>query len=720
MRLRLHHKLSLLIVTLLVAVVGFLATFLSSRQIDTMTAALHRKVATYGSVMAEGARSAVAFSDRETAREVLAPITEDHEVASVALYGSDGQPLFQHGTLELAIANDTRARIVDTSSRVAAVAPVVSLEGPRGVLVIELSTESLAEARRRVTMLALGMGAAAVTSGLLVAWLLSRRLARRLRTITDAAAALANGDLDQPPIGDRGSDEINVLATAFEMMLARIKRLLDRVKSMARQEQERLEALVAERTEALDRRNAEMQLVFDHVDQGLLIVNANGKVVGERSAAVERYLGPIPASTDFVEYVRQFAPVWADWVDLQWEGLRDGSMPVDICLAQLPSAIELEGRHLELAYKSLVGSRGEPRVLIVVTDVTARVERDRAERDERETSSLLSRLMHGRAGFLAFYRETSEYIAELGDSTLDDVALRRTVHTLKGICATSGVQSISELCHALETAIEDGDADTCAKLGARILERWHLLAEKIGPLVDVTANRVEVLDEDTQRFEAAVAHDATRSELIDLVRSWRQERVHAHLTRLADDAHVLADRLGKGPIEVHVDADPTLRLSHLDGSSFWSGFVHALRNTVDHGIETPEERAERGKPHTAALYLRAHQHLDRITIEIEDRGRGIDWERVAEVARDRGLPTRSADDLVDALFADGISTRTEVSATSGRGIGLAALRHACEQTGGKVRVRSVLGHGTTFAFEWLQPMHVMSHTPEAATPIAVA
>jgi len=88
--LTISHKLIGLIVGLMVAVVGLLALYLSSQQVDAMSAALRTKAATYGSVMSSQAASAVAFSDRETAREVLHSIDVDADVASVVLYGVGG------------------------------------------------------------------------------------------------------------------------------------------------------------------------------------------------------------------------------------------------------------------------------------------------------------------------------------------------------------------------------------------------------------------------------------------------------------------------------------------------------------------------------------------------------------------------------------------------------------------------------------------------------
>jgi len=675
------HKLVALIVGLTTMVVVGLALYLSSQQIEAMTAALRNKAKTYGVVMAMQTTSAVAFSDRETAREVLESIDADADVSSVALYDAAGAELYSSGAVTCGVTGTTRVtgpRTIETATRIATVNPVVSLEGPRGVLVIELATDSLRAARSHVRRLALITGLIAIAAGALAAWWIARRLAGRLRAIANVASAVAAGDLNQRPVEDARRDEIGTLAAAFNAMLTQ----------------------VAQRTAQLNQRTAEMQLVFDQVDQGLFMVGLDGKLASERSAAVERLLGPVPPSGMLEDYVRSFAPDAAEWFALQWEMLRDGVLPPELCLAQLPARFEVAQRHLELAYK-LTDSAGEPRVLHVISDVTAQVHRRRAERDEREIASVVSRMLRGRIGFLAFHAEASQYVATIATGPRDHAVFRRAVHTLKGLAALEGIDSIAEHCHALETALAEGDELAALAAGRSIAGRWQLVTDKIAPLVAAVSARVELVPEDLARIEAAVQRGASADELLAIVDSWRHERIAPRLHRFADDAGVLATRLGKGPVEVEVDVDEGLRLPGERWGEFWAAFVHAIRNAIDHGLETAEERAAAGKPSVARLVLRAHRHGDEIAIEIADDGRGVDWSKVAELAVRRGLPSASHADLVEALFHDGFTTREHATEVSGRGIGLSALRHACVATGGQATIVSRAGAGTVLGFRWV-------------------
>ena len=130
--------------------------------------------------------------------------------------------------------------------------------------------------------------------------------------------------------------------------------------------------------------------------------------------------------------------------------------------------------------------------------------------------------------------------------------------------------------------------------------------------------------------------------------------------------------------------------------------AHLVRNGVDHGIETPEERVAAGKPAVGTLRMRAFHEGGRVNIEISDDGAGIDVDRVKAKAVERGLLSieraraMAAHDAYLLLFMPGFSTAKSVTNISGRGVGLDVVRTNVERIGGTVDVDSRLGRGTTF------------------------
>ena len=128
--------------------------------------------------------------------------------------------------------------------------------------------------------------------------------------------------------------------------------------------------------------------------------------------------------------------------------------------------------------------------------------------------------------------------------------------------------------------------------------------------------------------------------------------------------------------------------------------THMLRNAIDHGLETPEDRVAAGKTAEGTVRLAALHRSGRIVIEISDDGRGINRERVKKIAIDKGLITPDAaltDEQIDNLiFLPGFSTAAVVSDISGRGVGMDVVKRSIQALGGRISISSVPGKGSTF------------------------
>ena len=130
--------------------------------------------------------------------------------------------------------------------------------------------------------------------------------------------------------------------------------------------------------------------------------------------------------------------------------------------------------------------------------------------------------------------------------------------------------------------------------------------------------------------------------------------------------------------------------------------MHLLRNSADHGLETPDVRRERGKPETGSIFLNAYQEGNNVIIEVGDDGNGIDVEAVRRKIIERNfIPEEQAlqmndKEVIDVLFDPGFSMAKKVTDISGRGVGLDVVKSNIEQLGGDVEVKTKLGEGSTF------------------------
>src|SRR6185437_13052594 len=166
------------------------------------------------------------------------------------------------------------------------------------------------------------------------------------------------------------------------------------------------------------------------------------------------------------------------------------------------------------------------------------------------------------------------------------------------------------------------------------------------------------------------------------------------LVRLARD---LAQRAGK-----HVDCRVEGEMTELDRNMVElvaDPLMHMVRNAIDHGIETPDERTAAGKPAAGCLTLAATQVNGQVVIELRDDGRGLQRDRILQRAEARGV-VRPGDqlgdaDVLDLIFAPGLSTADQVTDVSGRGVGMDVVRRNIQALHGRVDVQSVAGEGTT-------------------------
>jgi two-component system sensor histidine kinase and response regulator WspE len=234
-----------------------------------------------------------------------------------------------------------------------------------------------------------------------------------------------------------------------------------------------------------------------------------------------------------------------------------------------------------------------------------------------------------------------------------------------------------------EAILENGDP--------RLLELVRLFDERARPL-PATLQRAIL---DAEHYERQATGVATR--LVDEVRALHMGRFGDGLHGLPRMVRDLARSLGK---EVHLDlsgADTLVDRAVL--VRLEAPLSQLLRNAVDHGMETPAERASAGKPRAGTIRLAAHHRGGMLAIEVSDDGRGVDTERVrgAAVAR-RLVPAAVAQSLSEAelmefLFLPGFSLKEDANEISGRGVGLDVVHEMVQAQNGTVRVESTPGTG---------------------------
>ena len=462
-----------------------------------------------------------------------------------------------------------------------------------------------------------------------------------------------------------------------------------------------LEMVVQARTEQLHERNRHMRLVLDTVNQGFLTIDRALVMSAEKSAVLGEWFGPAHAQQTFTAYLREHDAEFVQRFEVAWEQVIADVLPLALTIDQLPQRFMVVGQHFRAHYTPIEQAGVLTQVLVSISDISAELDRERLEFEQRDVLQIVARVSSDKAGVLEFVREASELVKEIVSTSLTDaLVLQRLLHTLKGNALLFGVQTVADVCHELESRVQELGQVLELHERQALHVTWMKLCTNIDVLLGSSeAGRIEIDDAEYEALLRAVLRAESSESLAERIRAWKLEPSARRLNRVAEQAQDIARRLRKNTLLVRVE-DHALRLDPRAWASFWSAFVHVIRNAVDHGIESPEERLASGKPAAGNLALVTRLEQSELVIQIEDDGRGIDWQSVALRAQRVGLPFQTEDDLVEALFADGVSTRNDVSEYSGRGIGMGVVREACRARSGRICVSSQRGRGTRMEFRF--------------------
>jgi two-component system chemotaxis sensor kinase CheA len=597
--------------------------------------------------------------------------------------------------------------------------PVVSEEGEAlGTIRYGLSTarmhEALARAKHesesrlwRSVLLMVALVSAVTGVGLVLSRAQAVNITKPIGELTRAAEALAGGDRSAR-VKIASNDELALLGSSFNRMVDELANSYRELEQMNRTLEQKVEARTAE----LALKNRDMRLVLDNVDQGFINLSPHGVMAGERSAVVAQWFGASDQTQPFWDYVAHFSRSFAVAFRLAWSQIDDGFLPLEVCLSQLPSQLTQANRTWSFRYLPFNRDGELEGVLMVIADVTDRLAREREEAEHGELMQGFKKLMLDRSGFTSFLQDATAMVNQIvsPSATADIQALKRTLHTLKGNAGVMGLTVVAQLCHALETQLAE-EASMTQRTLAELRSRWTAITAHITTFIGASDQRmIEVPEVEYAALISRLSTTDRQSEVLRQLLSWQLEPAHKPLSRLGDQARSLARRLGKGELELDVGGQD-VRLDPQQWAPFFNELVHVVRNAVDHGLEQSGERLALGKPANGTLVLRARIEGDTLTFEITDDGRGIDWAAIADRAKELGLPHGNHAELLQALCADGLTTRGSASELSGRGVGMASFHQRVKQLQGRLEVRSAKGVGTSWFVRFRWPLKLVGAQP---------
>jgi two-component system chemotaxis sensor kinase CheA len=301
-------------------------------------------------------------------------------------------------------------------------------------------------------------------------------------------------------------------------------------------------------------------------------------------------------------------------------------------------------------------------------------------------------------------------LVEAGETTKDAVEIARMEQDLGdqrpigSILVEHGQTTPTAVDNALETqSAHRSVVESSVRVDVELLDS---LMRMVGELVLARNQLVSRLDDTTDASkDSSLARSAQRlslvtSELQEQVMKTRMQPVDAVWSKMPRVVRDLAKTCGR---QVRLEMEG--RETELDRSvleAIKDPLTHLVRNAVDHGIEVPEVRKAAGKPSEGVLRLRAYHEAGQVHLEIIDDGAGIDPQKIAAKAVERGLvaqtqlATMTQREITNMIFLPGFSLAPKITNVSGRGVGMDVVKTRIEAIGGSVDVTSRIGKGSTF------------------------
>jgi two-component system chemotaxis sensor kinase CheA len=533
-----------------------------------------------------------------------------------------------------------------------------------------------------------------------------------LTNILNATEAVRKGDLTGR-ISINSEDEIGVLSTNFNHMMEDLKSSREQVENYAKN----LEGMVAERTQELNSANGTISAMINSLGQGFMVVEPGGKINPIYSKACEYLIEAVPSG----KLVWDIIPHAGKEPEKLWSALFMETLPFEDLVGLCPTTFKhSQDRHITLNYNAIKGADDTVESIVVVaTDRTSEVQAMQAAERERNYANMVVRISKNKKQFAVFTKLSkdllSETLSEGQKENPDYDLLFRLVHTIKGGSASFSIMSVKDLAHSTESylyGLKRGECEdpaaALAKVRAQSVEMTEafeaFLSENRNLIgTDSGADSVQIPMVKLKNFSdklAALPEGASWQATFE--EEFILEPIKNGFSHFDDMVEPVKERLGKEVNSISfVNGDIKVKAENY--TDLIGSMIHAIRNALDHGLESPDDREATGKPRAGNLTFEfvkeKVEKKDWLTIKFSDDGRGIDPARIREklvkLGREEEANKLSDDETIQMVFDAGFSTKDEVTETSGRGVGLDAIAYEAGKLGGFARIFTRLGEGTT-------------------------
>ncbi len=540
----------------------------------------------------------------------------------------------------------------------------------------------------------------------------------------DLALGVLNlsGNVDVVTFEDSDREFAETLA---RQLVTTIKNI--RMRKTIEEQNRTLEAKVKERTAELAQKNNDMQGMLHNMRQGLFTVVDGGQIHPEYSAFLESVFETKHiAGRNVVDLLFTHAKVGSNEVDQNLVAIEsligEDAMMFDFNAHLLAREYECEingkKKVLSLDWNAIVDENAINKLMVTVRDVTLLKELEHEAANQKRELFVIGQLIkipekkyidfnQAAQSFVAENRKLIESTTEKDDEVL--AALFRNMHTIKGNARTYGFIHLTDIVHDVETTYSDmRKSDDVAwdqalllselnQVEASLNEYYHVHHEVLGrsdtgatsetALSEEIIEKIQSCIEKIQEEFPAIAEKEYLQPIqlaVDQVTTCSLDEAVADIVGSLPS---IASELGKAQPIVEIQAEG-VRICNPRRELIGNVFSHLLRNSLDHGIETPEERRAAGKPEAGMIRLSTTNDEHHLLIHIQDDGKGMNLNRLfdkgVELGRWQPEDKPANEDIANLIFGSGVSTKDQVTSISGRGVGMDAVKQFLRENGGDI------------------------------------
>lgn len=537
------------------------------------------------------------------------------------------------------------------------------------------------------------------------------------------------------------SGEVNKVAFAdsdYEFVAAVARSLVTTIKNIRMVEvieehNRTLEKKVEERTAALKQKNEDIANMFSNMHQGLFTIVDGGLIHSEYAAYLETIFETKEiANRNVVDFMLRRSTLSADVIDSVSTAIAsivgEDAMMYEFNSHLLVTELALEfadkpRKLIELDWDPIIDDQDVvTKLMVTVRDVTALKALQAEAEGQKQELMMIGEILAVDAdkfsdfieGSASFVEKCKTIIEETQQKDLNKLAeLFRNIHTVKGNARTYGLKHITDTVHRIENTYDQlrkNDEmqwqpqellDELAFAEQAIKVYKGIFKDKLGRdgKQGIAGARVD-REQINRLMESIAALSSTElpANVINIVRDTYHSLASIEAEPLADviedvieSVQSLALELGKPAPSIQIVDNALFTRKEAHGL-LNNIFMHVLRNALDHGIETPAERLEKGKPEQGRIQIDALEHEGAISFAVRDDGRGIALSKIFAKAVELGLypadaARPAASEIANLIFTSGFSTADEVTEVSGRGVGMDAVRGFLESTGGSIEIK---------------------------------